>query len=202
MSTSILNVWITKLGEPCKITNRPWVVAISHCDGRVLNWSEGRYRHHSDDSWTPIPYHTPPGGVPGFWYESIPTKDGHVEIELPPGCYTVRGTMHSWFSNGLLYGNWATDRAIIQACCGGHVCTTLYAPTKTACSIVLFEYVVPLLMKHDIVKNRNAQAVIKAMKEIFKPDEASEFEQGEFETLRRAFELMGKEQPHQKPTKK
>ena len=46
----------------------------------------------------------------------IPTRDGHVEIELPPGCYVVRGSMHTWFVNGVLYGNWATDRAVVQAC--------------------------------------------------------------------------------------
>lgn len=89
MSTAILNVWVTKLGDPCSIANdekplpHAWVVAVSDCRGRVVNWSEGRYRFHHEDPWTPIRYHTPPGGAPGWWYESIPTKDGHVEIELP-----------------------------------------------------------------------------------------------------------------------
>ena len=93
MSTSTLNVWITNLGNPCSIANDVgsgipyhWSVAVAHCDGTVVNWSEGRYRFHSEDKWIPIPKHTPPGGQEsGWWYEMIPTLDGHVEIELPPG---------------------------------------------------------------------------------------------------------------------
>src|SRR5262245_28361823 len=98
MSTSIINVWVTNLGDPCSITNdaksrlpHAWVIAVSHCDGRVLNWSETRYRFHKDDPWTPVPYHTPPGGEVGWWCDSIPTLDGHVEIEVPPGYYVLRG---------------------------------------------------------------------------------------------------------------
>lgn len=200
MSTSILNVWITNLGDPCTIANdpglpHPWVVAISHCDGRVLNWSEGRYRHHKDDPWLPIPRHTPSGGTAGWWYDRIPTRDGHVEIELPPGCYIVRATMHSWFVNGLLYGNWATERAIIQACCGQEVCATLYAPSAIACSVPLFKFVIPLLVKQQIIKREQAQHAIEAMSAIFRAEAASAYEQEEFETLQRAFEKMGKEMP-------
>ena len=50
MSTATLNAWITNLGDPCTIANdpgppNPWVVAVTHCEGRVLNWSEERCRH-------------------------------------------------------------------------------------------------------------------------------------------------------------
>ncbi len=197
MSTATLNVWITNLGEPCTIANdpglpHPWVVAVSHCDGRVLNWSEGRYRYHRDDKWIPIPQHAPPGGTPGWWYDSIPTRDGHVEIELPPGCYVVRATMHSWFVHGLLYGNWATERAIIQACCGEDVCATLYAPSAIACSVPLFEFVIPLLVQHRILGRAEADRAAEAMRAIFRPEAASPYEREEFETLRRAFAQMGK----------
>jgi hypothetical protein len=202
MSTAILNVWITRMGDPCTITNDvgsgipyAWSVAVSHCDGRVVNWSEGRYRHHRDDKWTAIPYHTPAGGKPGWWYEMIPTRDGHVEIELPPGCYVVRATMHSWFVNGLLYGNWATERAIVQVTCGQDACVMLYAPTAPACSIPLFQFVLPLLVQNKIIGRDQADRAIEAMKAIFKPEAASDFERGEFETLKRAFAQMAKEKP-------
>lgn len=197
MSTATLNVWITNLGDPCTIANdpglqKPWVVAVAHCDGRVLNWSEGRYRHHREDEWIPIHQHPGSGGTTGWWYNSIPTRDGHVEIEVPPGCYVVRATMHSWFINGLLYGNWATERAVVQACCGDDVCTTLYAPSAIACSVPLFQFVIPLLVRNQIIKREEADRAVKAMKAIFNPEAASAYEREEFETLRRAFEQMGK----------
>src|SRR5574342_336918 len=200
MSTATLNVWITNLGDPCSIANDQgaglpyaWSVAVFHCNGRVVNWSEGRYRHHHDDGWTPIPYHTPAGGTPGWWCEMIPTRDGHVTIELPPGCYVLRGTMHSWVVHGLLYGNWATERAVVQACCGQDVCATLYAPTAPGCSIPLFDFVIPLLVPHQILGRDVADRAMEALKAILKPDTASAFEREEFEALRRAFAGMGKE---------
>ena len=197
MSTSILNVWITNLGDPCSIANdpglpNPWVVAISHCNGKILNWSEGRYRFRRDDKWIPIPKHTPPGGTLGWFYDSIPTRDGHVEIEVPPGCYVLRASMHTWFTHGLLYGNWATERAVVQACCGDDVCTTLYAPSAIACLVPLFEIVIPLLAQNRIVGQAEAKRAIEAMKAITKIEEASEYEKAEFETLRLAYRQMSK----------
>lgn len=196
MSTSILDVWISNLGDPCTITNdaasglpHAWVVAVSHCDGRVLNWSEGRYRFHREDPWTPIPLHTPPGGKAGWWYDSVPTRDGHVEIEVPPGCYVLRGSMHTWFLNGLLYGNWATDHAIVQACCGDDVCSTLYAPSAPACWIPLFDFVIPLLVRNGILKPEAGRAA-EQIKNLLRSDAASEFEQAEFATLKLAFDQM------------
>jgi hypothetical protein len=202
MSTGILNVWITNLGDPCTIANDSgagipyhWSVAVSHCDGRVLNWSEGRYRFHSDDDWTSIPYHTPSGGTPGWWYEMVPTRDGHVEIELPPGTYVVRGTMHSWFVHGLLYGNWATERGIVHVCCGQESCVTLYAPSAAACSILLFDFVIPLLAKHQIIAPAEAERAAGVLRKIVRPEAASPFEQQELESLRRALEAMEREKP-------
>lgn len=199
MSTAILDVWITNLGDPCSIANdrggglpHAWVVAVSHCSGEVVNWSEGRYRFRSDDPWTPIDLHTPPGGTTaGWWYESIPTRDGHVQIELPPGCYVVRATMHSWFVHGRLYGNWATERAVVQACCGKDVCATLFAPSAAACLIPLFEFVLPLLEQHDVGLDPAAlKRAGEAMRNVLGPEAASPFEQAELETLRRAHGRM------------
>jgi hypothetical protein len=197
MSTSILNVWITNLGDPCSIANDTqsgipyhWSVAVLHCDGKVVNWSEGRYRFHRDDPWTKIQFHVPAGGTAGGWfYEMIPTRDGHVEIELPPGCYVVRGSMHTWFAGGVLYGNWATDRAVVQACCGHDVCLTLYAPTAQACVIPILEHVLPLFVKNKI-GGPEVQRAIDAMRALVKPEQMSNYERGEAEMLKRAFAQM------------
>jgi hypothetical protein len=198
VSTAILNVWITNLGDPCTIANdpglpNPWVVAVSHCDGQILNWSEGRFRHHSDEKWRRIGVHPGPAGAAGWWYDSIPTRDGHVEIEVPPGCYSLRATMHSWFVHGILYGNWATEHAIVQACCGKDICATLYAPSAIACSVPLFDFVFPLLVRHQIVRQTQVREAIAMLREVIRPEAASAFEQAEFENLRLAFERMDKE---------
>jgi hypothetical protein len=197
MSTSILDVWISNLGDPCSITNdaasglpHAWVVAVFDCNGRVLNWSEGRWRFHRDDPWTPIPLHTPPGGILGWWYDSIPTRNGHVEIEVPPGCYVLRGSMHTWFLNGILYGNWATDHGIVQACCGDEPCITLYAPTAPACWVPLFRFVIPLLVRNNVITAEVGRQ-IEQVAGLISAQAASNFEQGEFEVLQRAFEQMG-----------
>jgi hypothetical protein len=200
MSVATLNVWITNLGDPCSIANDVgsgipyhWSVAVAHCNGRVLNWSEGRYRLHHEDDWIPIPEHTPPGGdTPGWWYEMIPTRDGHVEIEVPPGCYTVVGSMHTWFVSGVLHGNWATDRAVIQACCGEDNCVTLYASSLQPCNWILFELVIPALIRNKVIGQREGKAAIEALRALHKPEELSPFEQGYLEILKRAYGQIDK----------
>jgi hypothetical protein len=195
MATSTLNVYITELGEPCTITNRRWMVAVSHCDGRVLNWSEGRYRHRSGEPWTQIPSHVPPSSPPlptGWYYDSIPAMNGHVEIEVPPGCYVLRATMHSWFTHGLIYGNWATDHAIVQACCGKDVCVTLYAPTGPQCAVPLFDFVIPLLVQQRVIGREDAQKAMDAMRAVFGPAPRSRFEREQEQWLKSAFQQMTK----------
>jgi hypothetical protein len=200
MSVTTLNVWITNLGDPCSIANDVgagipyhWSVALAHCNGRVLNWSEGRYRLHHDDPWIPIPSHTPAGGAtPGWWYEMIPTRDGHVEIEVPPGCYTVVGSMHTWFVDGVLHGNWATDRAVVQACCGKDNCVTLYASSFQPCNWILFELVLPALIRNKAIGQREGKAAIEALRALHKPEELSPFEQGYLEILKRAYDQVDK----------
>jgi hypothetical protein len=197
MSTSILNVWITKLGDPCKIANEhdalpnyDWVVAVFHCDGSVLNWSEGRYRYHREDPWIPIRKHVPPGGMPGWWYDSIPARDGHVEIELPKGCYVVRAALHSWFQEGRLYGNWATDRAIVEVCCGEMVCAQLYAPTAHSCQILMADIVYPLLLKHGVIDERLRSAIETIQSAIHQFGDQSGFEKGLHTWHKQVFGLM------------
>lgn len=196
MSTAKLNVWVTKLGDPWSIVNQPypgyqWVVAVANCGG-VVNWSEGRYRHHSDDAWTPIQQHAGPGGVMGWWYDSIPTLDGHVEIELPPGSYSVIASLHTWFVEGVLYGNWYTDHAIVHLPCGQESCATLYAPSEMSCHRRLYDFVIPLLIKHGVIAREAGDRAIQAMRAAFNR-KMSPFEEQEMELLRRAFERMDQE---------
>jgi hypothetical protein len=210
MSTATLNVWISNLGQPCSIANDEgagipyhWSVAVAHCDGQVLNWSEGRYRLHHEDKWLPIPKHTPQGiTTAGWWYEMIPTRDGHVEIEVPPGCYTVVASMHTWFEHGVLYGNWATDRAIVQGCCGDDVCVRLYASSFQPCHVILFKHVLPMLMRNNKINEKDGQAAINALTALHNPEQLSPFEKGYLALLDRQFNQMGKPSALEDPDRK
>ncbi len=208
MSTATLNVWVTNIGDPCTISNvgpirgYDWKVAVLHCDGRTLNWSEGRYRFHHDDPWTPIRRHVRPGDPArqeGWWYENILTRDGHVEIEVPPGCYVVVASLHNWIANGVLYGNWVTDHAIVQTACGHDACITLYAPSIQRCMTPLLEMVVPLLERQGIIHADQAERAVEVINEAFGPLRASPFERQELGALRRAFQQMGSGEPGGEP---
>jgi hypothetical protein len=196
MSTAKLNVWITRVGDPWSIANESaiapykWEVAVLSCGG-VVNWSEGRYRHHSEDRWVPIKPHTMPGDArEGWWFDNIPALDGHVEIELPPGSYVVIASLHNWFADGELWGNWVTDHGIVHVSCGQEACTTLYVPSEWRCAAPLLEVVLPLQIKHQVIKPEQGERAIGAMRAAFdrKP---SPFEEQEMELLRRAFRRMG-----------
>jgi hypothetical protein len=198
VSTSILNTWITEVGEPCTITNNPWVVVVLHCDGRVLNWSEGRYRYRRDDPWIPIQSHPlrdlsgNPTGPEGWWYDGIPSRDGHVEIEVPPGCYSLRATSHTWWLHGILYGNGATDRAIVQASCGQDVCANLFASSIYACWTPLAEWM-RVAARHEAIDPENAERAIEAMTEALKSAPGSPFERREADVIRMTLAMMDKD---------
>lgn len=142
------------------MAKRDWVVAIFTCDGKVLEWC-------------------------GRKYESIPAKCGHAEVEVPPGCYVIRATAHSWWAGGVLYGNWATDRAVIQACCDQHHCVTLYAPSAQARWIPLFEVVLPTLARNNALP-KNVVEAMQTIQQGMSRLEITEFEKNEAVHLRAA----------------
>lgn len=110
MSTGQLNVWITEPGRPCRITNDTYYVSIAHCNGEILEWCDRRYL-------------------------GLPAKCGHLEVEVPPGCYQLRAVHHGTRPGpgGVYYGNWLTDSAIVEVSCGDHECVKLYSPAAKTC---------------------------------------------------------------------
>lgn len=109
MSTANLNVWITGFSDPCHINDKdPWFVHITDCEGKVLEWC-------------------------GRKFSFIPAKCGHLEIDIPPGCYTVFAG-HSPQGQGVPpFGNRLTHVQVVRANCGDHVCVTLFSPTLWFC---------------------------------------------------------------------
>lgn len=114
MSTAKLNVWVTEVGDACKIDmQHQWYIHVLHCDGELLNWCNRVYTN-------------------------LPTKCGHLEIELPPGCYMVCATWSPAAANTLVptsLGNHITHLVTIRADCGKEVCVTLFPPTFHFCGI-------------------------------------------------------------------
>jgi len=109
MSTARLNVWITRIGDPCHIDDKhQWFVHVVDCEGRPVTWCDRSYR-------------------------DVPAKCGHVEIEIPPGCYTVFASLNPKGKGIPPFGNQLTHVQIVRANCGDHVCVTLFSPSQHYC---------------------------------------------------------------------
>ncbi len=109
MSMAKLNVWITRFGDPCHIDDKePYYVYITDCAGNILVWC-------------------------GKKYAGLPAKCGHLEVDIPPGCYSVFAS-HSPQGHGIPpFGNRLTHVQVVRANCGDHVCVTLFAPSMWKC---------------------------------------------------------------------
>ena len=93
MSTAKLNVWVTRVGDPCHIdSEHQWFVHVLDCDGKVLEWCGTRFMN-------------------------IETRCSHAEIDVPPGCYTVCATWSPGTSSEHL-GNHVTHLQVVRVNCG------------------------------------------------------------------------------------
>jgi hypothetical protein len=109
MSLATLNVWITAIGDPCHIgDNINWFVHIVDCEGKPLTWC-------------------------GRSYRDLPAKCGHLEVEIPPGCYVVFASEDRQGQGFGEFGNQLTHVQIVRARCGDHVCVTLFSPSAHLC---------------------------------------------------------------------
>lgn len=90
MGLSRLNAWISAPGNPCAINKDTWRVTILDCRLQVLEWCDKRY-------------------------SGLAAKCGHLEVEVPPGCYIVFAQR----------GNSFSYPAMVDACCHEHVCVRL-----------------------------------------------------------------------------
>ena len=114
MSTGKIEVWISVEGDPCRISEigvdypHPWVVAVWDCCGRVLKWC-------------------------GRDYFNLLTSCGHLDIEVPPGCYVLRAAEAMGLSSNGVYGNYWTDHAVVTVGCGEEACVRLVAPSAHNC---------------------------------------------------------------------
>ncbi len=112
MSTAKLNVWITARADACHIDDKEqYYVHITDCHGNPLMWC-------------------------GTTYTFLKTTCGHLEVEIPPGCYTVFAShtpRESVADQYQPFGNLLTHVQVVRANCGDHVCVTLFAPGMHYC---------------------------------------------------------------------
>jgi hypothetical protein len=99
MGMARLNVWFAAVDHPFKKVAEP--------NGPVMKVNiydmDGAFR------WC------------GKTYLGIDAPCGHADIELPPGCYLVAGTVNAPWA----YPNYDTDLVKVDLCCDDHVCITL-----------------------------------------------------------------------------
>lgn len=120
MSTATLNVWITEFSDPCHIMGthpdpsggpgpEEWYVHIVDCAGKGLTWC-------------------------GKTYTFMPAKCGHLEVEIPPGCYAVFASHTNPRKVPVPpFGNRLSHIQVVRANCGDHVCVTLFSPELWYC---------------------------------------------------------------------
>ncbi len=105
MAISRLNVWLTETDHPCKINDVTFYLSVFTCDGTILKWS-------------------------GREYKLLEAKNGHLEVDLPPGCYYVRAA-------SIHCENAYTDTSVVRVDCGETACVTLMAPSIRRCAQLL-----------------------------------------------------------------
>jgi hypothetical protein len=137
MGMAKLNIWVSALDDPCGFDNRTWYVNIYDCDGNILQWCGRRY-------------------------VVIPARCGHLEIEVPPGCYRINAVWSFAFAGGVFYVNHFTDSAIVCACCDDHVCVKLFNPSVHRCGVIFLRAVRDML-EQKAVKPDVARAVETAV---------------------------------------
>jgi hypothetical protein len=107
MGMAKLNVWVRDKDFPCKPDMRwKWSVDVFVCDGTPLKWCGTTY------------------------YGAHETWHGHVEIEVPPGCYIVRARTGSKGHHNLF-----THATMVIVRCGDTACVNLVPPGVWTCGV-------------------------------------------------------------------
>lgn len=170
MSLAKLNIWVSELDDPCKISNRTWYINIFNCDGTVLKWCD-------------------------FEYAVIPARCGHRTIYVPPGCYRINAVWSFRIGDGVYYVNHFTDSAIVQACCDNHQCVTLFNPSAHRCGVIFLAAVRDIAQQDalpgEVVENAQG-AIRQVLKHIPRPVRPGEIDLlDDFEKRVRAAEERG-----------
>jgi hypothetical protein len=120
MGMGKLNIWVSDVADPCGTWSGEGYMTILDCKG-VLAWPCGHWLA-PDGTWQPVPRGE---------YRDLKFVCGHLEVEVPPGCY--------WVVCGGVYGqhplhfNYTTHVGIVQVGCDETACVKLYNPSLRLC---------------------------------------------------------------------
>lgn len=121
MGLAKLNIWVSDVADPCGTWKEEGRMTVLDCKG-VLSWPCGRYLAPGG-KWLPVPNGT---------YKDLPFKCGHLEVELPPGCYWVVAgfvLLHKEY----IHFNKTTHVGIVEVGCNEDACVKLFNPTVRLC---------------------------------------------------------------------
>lgn len=142
MGFATLNVFVSGIDDPCIVDNRTWYVTIYNCDGNVLEYC-------------------------GKKYAVLPAKCGHLEIQVPPGCYRINAVWgYRVVKPGLIYrANHFTDSAIVNLCCEQTACVKLFNPSAHRCGYI-YVWALKDLVSQKAIAAKLAEQVEEAVDEI------------------------------------
>lgn len=121
MGVGRINIWISDVADACGTWRGSGRATVFDCDG-ILSWPCGRHRTEGQD-WQQ---------VPNGQFRNLPFRCGHLEVELPPGCYwVVAGSVSP--SSGFIHLNYTTHVGIVQVGCDETACVKLYNPSIRLC---------------------------------------------------------------------
>jgi hypothetical protein len=116
-----MNIWVSDVADPCGTWPGGGTMTILDCDD-VLRWPCGRFLG-PDGQWK---------AVPNGAYKDLPFRCGHLEVELPPGCYwVVAGYVGA--AGQHIHFNYTTHVGIAQVGCNETACVKIYNPTLRLC---------------------------------------------------------------------
>jgi hypothetical protein len=122
MGLARMNIWLSDVADPCGTFKGSGRMTVLDCKG-VLEWPCGRFLD-PDGKWQPVP-----GGA----YHDLPFRCGHLEVEVPPGCYWVTAGYVGPPVGGIVHFNGTTHVGIVEVGCDETACVKLYNPTLRLC---------------------------------------------------------------------
>lgn len=124
MGIGNINIWVSDIANPCGTLSGGGSITVLDCKG-ILKWPCGRFLS-PDGKWI---------NVPNGEYKNIPFRCGHLQVEVPPGCYWIISgdfTEYTERKSSIHFNN-TTHVGIVQVGCDQTACVKLYNPTIRLC---------------------------------------------------------------------
>ncbi|MBU1938094.1 hypothetical protein KKG05_11905 [bacterium] len=174
MGMAKLNVWVRSIEHPFMPDSRlTWWIDIFVCNWKPLEWCDKTY------------------------YE-IPTRCGHIEIDIPPGCYIVQARTASRGHHG-----YYSSITMVIAGCGETACVNLI-PLPLSKYGVQYNTALEFQAMIGNIPKELAKKALEANKAVIEhlPKDVFQFEEEDLkEFMKRTEALEKRDDPKQEPPK-